>query len=62
MKKILVYASRVQYESLVQEKVPNFVTVDMYDMPEEFKIDGCYIRSINSLMEFTVGCDHARSL
>ena len=34
------------------EKLENFPDPKNYDLTEDFEIDGCYIRSINSLMEF----------
>ena len=40
----------------------DFVVAEDFDMPEEFRIDGCYIRSINSLMEFSTGSDPVECL
>lgn len=33
-------------------KVPDFVEVTNFDIKDLYRIDGCYIQSMNALMEF----------
>lgn len=34
------------------KNIPDFVVINDFDISDAFKIDGCYIQSMNALMEF----------
>jgi hypothetical protein len=33
-------------------KLPDFANVSDFDIPDTYKIDGCYLHSMTALMEF----------
>lgn len=33
-------------------KMPEYAEVDRFDIPKKYQIDGCYVHSMNTLMEF----------
>ncbi len=37
----------------IQKSIPDFVEISNFNIPEDFKIDGCYVQSMNALMEFS---------
>lgn len=43
-------------------KVPDFVEVNDFDIKDIYKIDGCYIQSMNALMEFAESLNSKLSL
>lgn len=44
---------RKQYGQFFNKEIKDFVTPDEFDIHPDFQIDGSYIRSINSLIEFS---------
>lgn len=50
--KIVVYMIRKQYGQFFSKEIKDFVTPDEFSIHPDFQIDGSYIRSINSLIEF----------
>ena len=53
--KIMTYVTRNQLSSFFSLKIPDFVDPELFGIPKDFQIDGCYIRAMNSLMEFSTG-------
>jgi hypothetical protein len=37
----------------ITKNLPDFVVITDFDISDTFKIDGCYIQSMNALMEFS---------
>jgi hypothetical protein len=46
------YARKSESVLQIQKSISDFVEVINFNIPEDFKIDGCYVQSMNSLMEF----------
>jgi hypothetical protein len=43
-------------------KVPDFVEINNFDIKDIYKIEGCYIQSMNALMEFAESLNSKHSL
>jgi hypothetical protein len=43
-------------------KVPDFVEVNNFDIKDIYRIEGCYIQSMNALMEFAESLNSKYSL
>lgn len=47
------YSRKNQRIVKIQKNIPDFVEIANFNIPNDFKIDGCYVQSMNALMEFS---------
>ena len=46
------FAGKSSFVLQIQKSINDFVEVSNFNIPEDFRIDGCYVQSMNALMEF----------